>query len=301
MKILSYVRGLAPTYERKEVTAVLAQLRDELRDETLPVAREAQEAFSGQTLKSTYMKEVSQALRRRVTFQGSALDVLVVSLERLDGNLDVLEREVKSAFSFRFATANITYARANLLRYLEAALFYIRFFRKFLLRAVAEEAKAEGSATPMSWSKAERIWLDTALKEFVNLYPAIAKNERDLRQTLKETSDAEINEDTHEVAKTSMGRRLDPMQLENFSPTRNPVFTLLRYRAEVQVKRFKASQEESTALHLRLQELRELRDGGDVSPKLQSLITSTEDRIEKLDYNIAKFEEENQIDDSKYY
>lgn len=296
MTILDYVRRLSPTYERKEVMGVLRQLREEMRDYTLPIAKDAQEAFVDHTFKSAYTRELTQAMRKRVMFQGSPLDILVISLERLDSNIDVLEKEVKKKFAFQFSTANITYDRVELLRYIESALFYTKYFRKLLLRLVAEEAIALGSAAPLRWAKAERMWLDNNLKAFVELYPAMAKDSRDLTKTLANTATAEIDEATAETAEKTLGHKLDPMRLNAISANHNPFFIVGKMLAELQVKQYQATKEESQALQLRLQELREIQGGGDTSPKLQKLIHHTENRIEQLDYRIHQIEEDNRMD-----
>jgi hypothetical protein len=297
MNILEYVRSLAPVYERKEVLATLQQLQEELRDYTLPVGRDMQEVFAGENLKSHYAQALTKALRKRVMFQGNGVDLLVQSLEQLENNIPVLEKETKRLFSFQFTPEKLTYDRANLLRYIEAASFYVRYFRKMALRLVAEEALVRGSATPMSWARAEREWLDEGLRNFAGLYKSIAQSESNLKQTLTKTSNAEIDEATHAVAESSIGNsKLDPMSFSQFAPNRNPLFALGKAMAEMKVKRFQASKEEHQALQFRLQELREIEQDGKTSPKLQKLIKHTEQRVEQLDYRITKIEEENQMD-----
>ena len=297
MNILEYVRSLAPIYERKEVLAALQQLGEELRDNTIPVGRDIQEVLAGATLKSRYASELATALRKRVRFQGNGIDLLVQSLEQLENNIPVLEKEAKRLFSFQFSPEKLTYNRANLLRYIESAIFYTRYFRKMALRLIAEEALVRGGATPMSWAKAEQEWLDDGLRNFAGLYKAIAQSESSLKHTLAQTSTAEIHVETHETAEASLGNlKLDPMNFNQFAPNRNPFFAVGKAIAELKVKRYQASKEEHQALQLRLQELREIDQEGKTSPKLQKLIKHTEERIEQLDYRIAKIEEENKLD-----
>lgn len=297
MNILNYVRSLAPVYERKELLSTVNQLQEELRDYTLPVARDIQEVFADQTLKSRYAGELTKALRKRIMFQGNGIDILIQSLEQLDNNIPLIEKEIKRLFSFQFTPEKLTYNRANLMRYIESASFYVRYFRKMSLRLVAEEALARGSATPMSWARAEREWLDEGLRSFVGLYKSIAQSESNLKQMLAKTSSAEIDEETHEMAEKSIGlSKLDPMSFSQFAPNRNPLFSLGKAMAEMKVKRFQASKEEHQALQLRLQEMREMEQEGKTNPKLQKLIKHTEQRIEQLDYRITKIEEENQMD-----
>lgn len=298
MKILKFVKALNPVFERKEVMAVLNELSTELKEHTLPIAHDVQEAFSGKSLKSKYAQNTTNALRRHARFQGSGLELVVSSLETLEGNVSVLEKEVKRLFSFQFSTENITYDRANILRYIETASFYVRYTRKFMLRLVAEEALAIGNATKMDWSKAERAWIDNGLKDWAAILPVVALNEQQLKQRLSQASNALIDATTHDTAMSTLGRtKIDPMHLEGFSPMSNPIFSLGKAVVEYKVKRFQAAKEEHQALQLRLQELRELQDEGKASPKLQKLIQHTEGRVEELDYRLTKQQEESRLED----
>jgi hypothetical protein len=222
------------------------------------------------------------------------LDQLVTSIERLEDNLPFLELEIKRLFSFQFTRENLTFKRVNLLRYVESALFYVRYFRKVMLRLVAEEALTHGSATPLSCSKAERAWLSDNQREFINLYPAITQSTSELKKTFEAITDAPIDETTVETAVAAFGRRgTDPMHIAGFSPTSNWFFSFGKMLAEWQVKRYQSAKEEHQALQLRMQEYRELKAEGKVTPKLQKLIEHTEQRIEQLNYKIAKIEEDN--------
>lgn len=297
--ILDYIRTLAPVYERKEITTALQQLRTELLEYTLPDAKDIQEVFAEHKFKSKYMEQVSQSLRRKAVFQGSGIDTLVASVEALANNIPILEKEVKRLFAFQFATTRLTFDRANLLRYIESALFYVRYFRKMMLRIVAEEALAVGSASPMNWARAEREFLDSGLETFMAIFPSIILSESQLKQNLAKTAAAEIDPDTLDTAVASLGMgKLDPMQVHRFKPDRmNPFFSLGKSLAELKVKRYQAAKEEHQGLQLRLQEYRELAASGNANPKLQKLIQHTEQRIEKLDYQIAKIEDENRWTD----
>lgn len=298
MNLLQYVQRLAPVYGRREVVAALTQLQEELEDHTLPITQELRELLAQKTFQSPTLLKFEQALRKRVAFKDNCLGLLIESLETLNNNLPLIEQEIKRAFSFQFATSNLTYNRANLLRYLEAATFYVRYFRKLLLRVLAEEALLHGPATPLRWPKAERLYLEEHQANFIGLYPAMSLSDRDLKQALKEISTAEIQEETFDIAVQSLGgRKIDPIGVVKFSPTSNLFFTFGKMLAEWKVKRYQASKEEHQALQLRLQELRELMQEGHTNPKLQKLVTYTEQRIEQLDYEIKKIEDENRWDD----
>lgn len=300
MKVIEYVRQLAPVQERRELMSALKQLKDTLRGDVLPNAVLAQETFGKDPLKSTYAKELDRALRRKANYRGSVFDALVESVNQLSANLEVLEAEVKRQFSFSFSRSSLSYNRLQVMRYIEGAMFYTRYFSKLMLRLVAEESLMQGKASPMDWAKAERQWLDDGQAAFIGFFPLAHQGANELKTTLSRASSAEVNEDTHEVAVSSIGeRKLDPMGFygdrSNLAHL-NPFFALGKMVVEFQAAAYKQSKEEHQAVQLRLQEYRELAQENKTDPKLQKLIQYTEQRVERLDYEIARIEEANRMD-----
>lgn len=296
--ILEYIRALYPVNERKDVIAELVQLHDELTQYTLPVFQDVQKGFLGYNFQSKLYQDLAAQLRRHVKFNGSALDLVVQAVTHASANIPFLEAETKRVFSFQFDRSNMTYKRANLLRYIDTLQFYTRYARKLVLHLVAEEARAIGKATPNNWPKAETKWLSENLVHFAGLYSAVAQSDSELKKVFAQVSDATIDDATYATAQQSLGQRaIDPMRLSQLSPTSgNPFFSFGKFRAEMKVKKYHGAKEESQALQLRLQEYREIATDGEVNPKLQKLIQYTEQRIEQLNYRIAKIEEDNRID-----
>jgi hypothetical protein len=164
-----------------------------------------------------------------------------------------------------------------------------------------------GKATPQRWSKAELKWIDDGMKPSVDLFVIMMTPVPEFKSILKQVSNAEIDESTLEVAQASLGvNKIDPFRIERkFSATilgtniNSPFLSLGKAMAEYQAKRYKVAKEEHQALQLRLLEYRALvGDDGELSPKHQTLIEHTESRIERLDYHLAKIEENNRYDDT---
>lgn len=299
-KIIDYVRRLNPVGERKDILSTLSQLEDELGEYTLPAAETYQELTKGKVPKGAYSKELTRELQKRVSFSGSAIDLIIESLKVLEGNIPTLEREIKKLFGFQFTREGLSFKRVNLLQYVDAASFYVRYARKALMRVISEGSMVagKGKATPMTWSKAEEAWLADNLFKFASLFTAINRDSATLQKTINSTSDAIVDEETLGTALNSLGPTgTDPMRLSGlFGPTSNPIFSLGKWRAEMAVKRYHVAKEEHQLLQLRLQEWREIESEGMTNPKLQKLIQYTEQRVEKLDYEITKIEEANRWD-----
>jgi hypothetical protein len=298
MDILSYVKSLLPSYERNELLRTLQNLQEEHTEFLMPLVPDLRESFAGHKFNSPLYDQYRMALSRYVNFQGStALEQLLVSLEQLQANFPFLEKELKRLFSLQFTTVNLTYDRANFMRYIEAIGFYIRYARKFILVMVAEEARSVGKATPSAWCRAEREWIADNMAGFASLWSAIYMREAELRSAMARVSNAEISEDTYDIAVKSLGAsKLDPMRIAGFSPTDNWIFSFGKTLVEWENKRHQAAKEELYATQLRLQEMREMVQGGNASPRIQVLIKTAEERVEKLDAQINAVEAENSYD-----
>lgn len=290
--IFSFLESLTGNFGRKDVLAEVSRLQDELRDHTLPLTEDLQNGFVDHGLSSQYHREINAALRRHVKFHGEAVTLIHESLKRIDSNLEVIEKEAKRRFPTR--TAKLSYDTANLLQYLQAVGFYLRYYRKMMIRLIAEEGKRHG-ATKNQWARAEIEWLDEGLMAFARLYPAMAVDSSELTQAIKQLSNADLEAAIQPQAignEALTSRQTNLLQVGFLAPRFNPIFFLGKMRAEAQVKRYQSAQEEAQALQLRLQEMRELKEEGKASPKLQQHIQYTERRIEDLDYRIKKMQEE---------
>lgn len=294
--IIAYVKSLLPVYERRDVLAVLTQLQTEHADSLMPVVTEMRALTQGHEFTSKLYARYAQALRKHVNSKQAPMELLLQSLERIQGNFVILEKEIRANLGVQVATAGITYDSVNLLRYLDSVAFYIRYARKFMLKVIADESAVLGG-TPPNWVRAELEFLDKNLGNFAGLFNAMFQSEAELKQTFRKTSTAVVDEATADLAIRSLGnQKIDPMQLANFTPQDNYIFSIGKAITEWQVNRYRAAKADLAALEMRLQEMRELRDAGKASPKMQKLIVELEKRVEKIDAKIASIEEDARVE-----
>ncbi|BEG72733.1 virion structural protein [Pseudomonas phage PA1C] len=292
MSILNYVQQLAPVMERRQLLNVLDQLQTEYDDTLAPIVSDVREAFQGIPLKSNLAKRMENVLRRGITFNQPAIDLMLGSLDNIRGNFEVIRKEIRSLFSIQFTNTNLTFDRANMLKFIEGLAFYIRFGRKYLLFLVAQEAALHGKATRAAWTSAESDWIDTNMEQFAALYPAMTLQPQALKQKLNAASNATVDESTFQVAQQNLGlTKTDPLGMAGFSPRQNPFLIIGKLIAEMQAERYNVAQEEYYGLQLRLEELRALLAKEPTSPVLQKQIEAYERRISAYEYEINKIEE----------
>lgn len=296
MNILGYVKELAPVMERRELLKQLEQLQIEYDDTISPVLMELEEVFSQMSLKSVLNRKIQMAFSKRYNGNKPAVLSLLSSIKVVRGNFDTLKAETKSLFAIQFTNVNLSFNRASLLKYIEAVAFYLRYTRKMALFLVAQEAALLGKATRQRWSSAETDWVESNINQYVELYLSMSVTPQQLKQNIRQASDAIVNDETYQVAEQTLGQeRIDPLKLDNFSPRHNPFLILGRLLAEYQVERYLLSQQELYGLQLRLEELRVLLQGDPTSPTIQKQIEAYENRISDYEFEIAKLEERAQL------
>jgi hypothetical protein len=309
MKIFQYTKRLPAVFERREVLSVLYQVREGLQGGGLENVRLIASVLNYRPFASDYGNAIAKAFDRHVRYDGSPVQLILESLEHLEGHLNTAEKEIKRKFGMQITNRTVTFDRAALLRFVEAAEFYADYSFKLLHFLLYSENAAKGNAAPNGFSKGQVSWLQENQADYIRLYRVMSLTVNEFQKVLSGISSAEVSEDTYDVAVKSLGRAgTDPAELFGavgleHSATirlRNPIYALGRVAAERQVKKHKERKETLEALQLRLQEWRELNDTGKASPRLQKLIDHTEKRIEKLDYQILKFEEENAYSDDDY-
>lgn len=293
MSILSFVQSLPNVLERRDVMNVLDQLAVEYDDTVGPLVVDLREAFQGHTFKSNLAKRMDNVLRRHVNYSGDSLTLILDTLQNLRGCFEVIRKDVRSVFTVQMTNSNLSFQKANILKFIEATAFYIRYARKYMLFLVAAESQGLGKATPVRWTSGENDYIEANMDQFAGLYTAMSSPPAEFKAKLNQASSAQVEEATFQVAQQSLGMaKTDPLNMSGFSPRSNLLMLFGKFLAELQVDRYKAAQEEYYGLQLRLQELRELRVGGaGTNPMIQKQIVAYEQRVSEYEFKMARIEE----------
>lgn len=292
MSILSFIESLPAVMERRQILTVIDQLKMEYDDTVAPFIAEVREAFAGIPMKSMLMKRMDSTMRRYVSFNGNSLGLILNNLTNLRASFDIIEKDVRTAFSVQFTNTNMSYERANVLKFIEAVAFYIRYARKFILFAVAQEALAIGKATPPKWSAAESEWVDSNMDQFSGLFVTMSLPPSEFKARIQRASNATVEASTFQIAQQSLGiQKTDPLEMDGFSPRQNPFMMMGKFLAEMQVSRYHEAKEEFYGLQLRMQELKDVAAGEPSNPVIQKQIQAYEKRISEYEYEMRKIEE----------
>lgn len=292
MNILAFVQSLPNVTERRDVIRLLDQLATEYDDTVGPIVSDMVEAFATVQPKSNLAKRMDTVLRRHVNYTGPSLGVILTTLINLRSCFEIVRKDIRNTFSVSFTNTNLSFDKANVLKFIEAVAFYIRYARKYLLFLVAAETSAAGGQTPAKWSAAEIDWIDSNMDQFAGLYVAMSLPPAQFKTRLAGASNAQVEESTFQVAQQSLSEaKTDPLQMASFSPRQNLLMLVGKFLAELQVARYNSAKEEYYSLQLRLQELRDVQAGIGSNPMIQKQIQAYEKRVSEYEYDISRIEE----------
>lgn len=295
MNIKNFVSSLLPSFEKGRILEDLTLLKQELRDYTLPSYVTAAQVFARKSPQAKSAQQFDKQFSAKVKVRGLSGHYLLVTkgvLERVSANFDMVEGLVQKTFSHDVAASGLTYLKANLIQYVEAMSFAVRYARKLLLWTLSEEdlhLRINGKMTG-ALTKAETDWLWANRETFSYCLNILGVQTKDLETTLKNIPDLVVVPEQVDVVRETIGdAKLDPMKFNLVGTVLNPIYHVRIAIAEWQVKRLKAAEQEALALEYRLLALRNQAEGKE-DAKLDQLIEYTEGRLQKLNRQIAEME-----------
>lgn len=292
MNILAFVQSLPNVTERRDLIKLLDQIATEYDDTVGPIVSDLTEAFKDVPLKSNLAKRMDGVMRRYVNYTGSSLNIILGTLINVRSCFEIIRKDIRSVFSVSFTNTNLSFDKANILKFIDALAFFIRYARKYMLFLVAAECSALGKATPPKWTAAESEWIDSNMDQFAGLYVAMSTPPATFKAKLNQASNAMVEEATFQVAQQTLGAgKTDPLEMAGFSPRQNIFMLAGRFIAEMQVERYRLAQDEYYGLQLRLQELRDIQSGQGSNPKIQQQIQQYEKRISDYEFEMSRIEE----------
>lgn len=297
MKPTDYLASLLPSFERSELLSDVRALKKELVEITLPPYESAAGIYAKWKFRHRDIVEFSKEFDHevRTEFRGNFVEVLAKVLGRASENLSTIEDLIEKKFAKDVMREGLTYHKANILQYVESITFFSKFARKVLIWTHACETNMIEDRTDRlgkELTPAERDWLRMHRKSFFTITTILSGKEADLKKTIEEVPDIVINpENTQGVLATVGARKLDPYHFGLIPVKLNPIYHIGMAIAEWQVSRYNSAVEEKRLLEYRLMALEASKEGKK-DANLQQQIEYTENRLQKLNFKIAKMEED---------
>lgn len=297
MQLDKFVDGFASMFKKSDLNDLLTNLKKTLITDTIPPYQSAVQTIGSLKFTAPRTKAFQEAFdthRSTRGIHGNYVKVIYTTLETIRDNLPLVEALVEENFNENITKESLTLLRANLLQYIEACSFYTRYARLVLLMTWEEEtaqvnpdARLGSSFTPAS----EKFLLDNE-KAFSILTEQLGIKRERTEELMRDVPDANVSVDNYDILQRNVGKnRTDPFSQGLISHWLDPFWTFGRWWAEREAIAYKTAEVEREDLQLRLMFYKQTtRDSlGDVN--LQKKIQVTEERIQKLTFQMSKMED----------
>ena len=297
MRIQDFITSLLPSFEVDRVKKDILTLREELKTTTIPGYVDGAKYFKTNKVKSPLVQEYQKNFDSvvKTSIRGSYIEVTAEVFQKLPENLDALERLVDRYFANDVIAKGMTYLKVNLLQYVEAISFALRYGRKLLLwtyQAETNFALGDQDKIGQELTQYERDWLKANASHFGNVIRILAGSAADLEKSIDALPDVVITNENVPVMQATVGAsKLDPFKFGLIPVKLNPIYHIRMAIAEYQVKRYKAALEEYRTLEYQLMALENARTGKK-DPKLEQAIEYNQNRLQKMNVEIARMEED---------
>jgi hypothetical protein len=279
MLLSKFVRALKPKIMKMDIVTDVHNQRKELNEIVLPKYREFNSAFGNYKVKSPLLLKVEKELSKRVSGGGNVFTEIESQLEKLAKNLAKVETLLDKYFTETVYKDALYLTQANLIQYISASSFVIRYSRNLMTLALIEEARAAGQDNSITMVKVEYTRLENQSQQFVNTLLSIAEKGTTIEQKLATIPNAFATDEVL-AANRINASAVDPFGLNLLDSWVNPFYLFGMISAERDAANYNDAVEDfevqqSLLLNLKLAIARQN------DPKLEMKIQRQVERVQK--------------------
>jgi hypothetical protein len=293
MKITNYISSLLPMFSKGQVLEDCRVTKSEITTITQPAYDGAVSLLKTWKPKSKDIQNHFALFSRNVKSPGS--DNMVVAIQKsfktIIENLDNIEGRIQATYNEEVAGSGLTYLKANLLQFVEAAAFFSKFARKWLVYFYQLETAAVGETADVSVTPVEAAWINDNFLSFCAAINTVRRQTNEVDKLLADIPDIPVTQDGA-AAGIHGDTKIDPFSMRLIPIVLNPVYHVGMFVAEWQANRYKAAQEELKLVQLRKLNLERVSQGRP-DAHVQKEIEYMESRCQALNYRLDKMEREN--------
>lgn len=298
MNILSGLTDFVYSFKSENIVEGLIDTRNRMREGSQEVVKKcAEETATVDFSKNkdyiaalTFFKTNFYTNNVKNLFEGYGL-----FLQICDKHLDQMIGLTNKYFTATVDKDSLTYPRAQILAMAESIEFVSDYVSKHCRYLIAKQNElAGGTKVDKVVSRATIKYLVDNQVDFFNALNRISKIKAgDLEKTLKAIPDVKISEDGSEK-KMFPAHALDPSGITSrfFSATYNPFYYWRMWRVDRAHEKYKLAKEEAESIKIELEAMSAQMNTGQVDAYLERQRDLAIERLNKLEYQIAKHEEQ---------
>ena len=288
MIISKFINALKPKLSKVDILSDIHSQQKELDEVVITSYKEFNSVFSNYKFKSDLLVKIEKELKKRAPGKNNLFGEILSRLETLRENLDKIESLVDKHFTDVIYKDAINLAQANLMQFITASSYVIRYSRNLMTLGLIEEAEANGQNSSISMVKVEHTRLENEFVRYVNTLINVTDKGKAAESLISRIPNTFASDETV-AAHSSNKSYVDPFSLNFLDSGFNPAYFIGMIVAEKQAANYQDSKEDfevqqSLLLNLRLAQAREN------DPKLEKKIQRQIERVQKIRRNLDDME-----------
>lgn len=286
-----YLSSLLPTFEKGRITDTISKVREDFTERTIPLYERSEKAFTNDNILRLPKALESDAKSLVPRYKSDIVAALTVVLKKVPAKLNICEKLVEEHFSNMVNKETMTFAKANVLRFVEVLDFTSNYARRLLLAMYVEKAVNNKITEPDLKIQARELeWLESNRKGFFRALEIMDMRDKDLERKFQSIPQLNMIQGSVEETESVIGTaKTDPVSLGFAHHRINPIFHLRVIWENYKDARRRATIEEVNQLELYL-----LANEGDgkLSPSLKRELEYSKERLLKAKRALKKMEED---------
>lgn len=303
MKTSSYISSLRDTFTKTDVVEDCRLITSSL-SEVLASYKSASNTLGKTKFKSKTAIEYNASYHKYV--KGARGNINIISgiynsLLQLVDKLKVIESNVNTADKADYIREAIKAMDLNIIRFLELARFTVEYSNALLLALVRCENNVLSELDELdNFTKAEITYIANNSANYWDTLSKLSKSAKELDHSFKSIPDLVLNEDNADSMISIAGKdKIDPLSMGFLPVSWNPFYHIGMAVAEYQANKFDKIIEERKMIEFKLLQYQKASQGNS-DPLLERRIEVTQERLDKINYEINKCIEEYKLDGSTY-
>ena len=300
MQILDYLKKLLPSISKSDLTEDLRITINELDNICIPSYEDASDYLKSNKPKSNDVEVLTFKFYKSFDLQSSSKQATVVGeiLKRLPfirDNAIFLKEQAEEVLDSVIVTQAISAKHAMIIRSSDSISFIVKYSIDFLTYILYKEAINNNAEIDESvnLSPSAIKFVEKNIVQYATMLSDFGIPNNDFSKIINGIADVIFSDKTANSVKATYGeRKLDPFSRSYVSGfTGSPIYHFRMVIAEYQNKSYKNSQSKKKNLELRLLFLKNQRSDKN-NPKLEKEISVTQSRVDKLQYELDKYNSE---------
>ena len=300
MGILDFIKKLLPRVNRSDIADDLRTTEKEMTKIVMPSYQQAADAFRTIKLQSVEVESLQAVFSAnfKANRHSSAKNFIIdinIRLKNLLENMTYMSTLLDTVVDKDIITSGLTTRSAFVLRSASNMSFLSRYMLSLLNYIYTVEANSRDVEVEPSIeiSKAEVKYVENKFHAFVKLFAQYSAEPEEFKKLYEAIPDLIANERTNKMLAAMLeSKEADPLASTGYSGfVGSPIYTVRLAFAQWQNSRYESAKAKKQQLEFRLLYL-ENQAKNRKDPALMNEIQRLQDRIEKLDYQLAETDTE---------